>query len=209
MHVQYDLTTKKVLGYHNLRTDIESIPEDYILVPEPNEQTVRDYWPYLVVNDTDAQNKVLEIPADVATVASDDAFVKYKDVAYEAVEEWKQIKLEEGMSFIFPGNVPDIVQTRSFNDLVAIQGLVTRAALEKDLANHSFMTPFRAESNIVYSLDTLSVFYLGNGVNIFTGNIARYAWEAKDALDVATTEAEVDAILADLNSITRGVLQTP
>lgn len=67
MHVEYDETTKEIIGYHNLRTNFTNPPANFVEVDEAQEGFVRDNYTYLTVDDSDSANKVIVVPADFAT----------------------------------------------------------------------------------------------------------------------------------------------
>lgn len=71
MYAQYDNSTKAVTGYHEIGLIPSSeIPENLVFVEEVDRQTVRDYFKYLTVNDSDPNNKEIVVRADITEYAS-------------------------------------------------------------------------------------------------------------------------------------------
>lgn len=84
-YVQYDTTTKKVTGYHVLLRVPEPVPDDFVLVGDGDVTTVTTDWKYLSVDDTDPQNKLLSIPADLPT------YKAQQDLMEQRIAEGDQI----------------------------------------------------------------------------------------------------------------------
>ena len=74
MYAQYDLETKKLVGYHNTKLDGEglelilgTVPDNLVHIPSGSEQDIINYYRVITVDDTDLANKLFVIPANPAT----------------------------------------------------------------------------------------------------------------------------------------------
>lgn len=104
------------------------------------------------------------------------------------IDKWRRATENQGFTHLFPDLTEGTVQTRE-RDLANITGLVLAA--QTDLQGTFY---FRDEANATHYLIGSDVVALGSAVQAFiSGNYAR-AWSLKDAVDAATTVADVEAI---------------
>lgn len=77
MYAQYDLGTKRLVGYHNPKMDsegveipLEVIPENLVYVPSIYEDEVIQYSRVISVDDSDPENKSIVLPANIVEEAA-------------------------------------------------------------------------------------------------------------------------------------------
>lgn len=205
MIIYYNIKTKEATGY-SLFTELpiggaSVLPAGQAYVVEQDNAQFIQYINYTVVDDTDLADKIVSYPANVEDIILAEALAEHKKDQSPIIAQWVADKFDVGVEHTFNGSAQDIVQTRNPNDLVAIQGLVSRAMYEENFGNAGFLTDFRAESNTIYSLTIEEVYGVSNAVNsvIEANRIA--SWSAKDAVEAATTIAEVDTAMSTLTSL--------
>jgi len=98
MHIQYDVTTKEIIGYHYLRADIKSIPDDFVEVTSGQEDFVKDNYQYLTVDDTDTANKMIVTPANFETYKAQVDLINARIAEGEAIVKYLEDYLNEKAS---------------------------------------------------------------------------------------------------------------
>lgn len=200
MIIFYDVTSKKAISY-SLDTllpegGVEALPEGQAYVADEERSAFIQYLKYVTVDDTVLEAKEVSYPLNVQDLILAENLEKYKEEKKREVGSWLKDKFEEGVEHTFPNGDVDVVQTRNPDDIVAIQGLVSRAMYEENFNNVGFTDTFRAKSNKNYTLGILDIYTLSNVVNSFVSASRLASWTAKDAITSATNIAEVDAAVA-------------
>lgn len=154
----------------------------YLTLDGVAEQRILAGDPYRLANDGNAVEFLAPQEIEAERLADAKAAKRLE------INKWRRVAEHQGFAHIFPNNVTGTVQTRE-RDLANITGLVLAA--QTDLQGTFY---FRDEANVTHTLTGAEMVALGNVVQAFiSGNYAR-AWSLKDAVNTATTVAEVDAI---------------
>lgn len=101
--------------------------------------------------------------------------------------------LAAGVEFDF-GPSTDSIQTRTQRDLINISGVAMRGMLLRANGNTEAVIQFRAQSNTSYMITGDQAIALGESVAQHTEAIYAKAWALKDAIQSATTLAELEVI---------------
>lgn len=100
----------------------------------------------------------------------------------------------QGMPWIFPGSIGDVVQLRTERDITNVNGQVTNALVLQQQGITDAVLPFQGESNQTHMLTPAQMIALGQAVNAHIAALYQHQWQLKDQLNTAQTPEEIEAI---------------
>ncbi len=126
-------------------------------------------------------------------ITDEEIFVQSKLQKLTEIEQMQFEALTGGVPYRF-GEVDDVIQTRHERDLINISGVTTRAMLLQSQGINDPVIQFRAQSNTTYLLTPDEAILLGQAVALHSEEIYTKGWNLKDALSLADTLEDIEAL---------------
>ncbi|GHB32921.1 DUF4376 domain-containing protein [Salinicola rhizosphaerae] len=104
--------------------------------------------------------------------------------------------LAAGMAYTLPDGTEDVIQTRPDQDEANLLGLAIEARDRRTAGETGAVMSLRAKSNAVYSLTPEQMIALTDAAKEFKQTLLAKSWQLKDAVSVAETAGDREAIEA-------------
>lgn len=133
------------------------------------------------------------IKTNIGSIATDKLLQELKENKKEKINNLRELKIQEGFSYVFPDGKTGNIQLRDDKDIRNIQGVATTGILFVVQNNTTDKISFKDEENIEHFMTGQEAALFGLQVSLFISNTYQKSWIHKENIDNLTTINEIES----------------